>query len=160
MADETSEQVSAPAVDAQPANGVSAPAAEPPKQFNIWEEISRRAEVNPGEIPFTKDAVWFAVGGKPTVITLNEDVPGNAAMKIFAMYHDSDEIRAYAAPKPNGGDSGGPRRYTYSKRAPVVVVDHMNDQVFMDEIAQEWRVSAGLTDDDYEEDEEPEHAVG
>lgn len=127
----------------------------------LWKAIQTAAGVELSEVPILAKYLWFPTpqtgGVAPTVIEMGSeaDIPVKPGYITFAMFQDDAEVRVYAlakSAKDGAGKPNPPTRLALSKHAPLIGVEIMALDVFIDEIADELGALAGL--DESDEDEE------
>lgn len=128
----------------------------------LWKAVEASAGVSLGDVPILTKYLWFPTpqsgGTLPTIIEMGSsdgaepaEIPVKPGFIVFGMFQDTDEIRVYAlakATKDANGRPNPPHRLSLSKHAPIIGVEIMALEVFIDEVANELREASSSTSDE------------
>ena len=129
------------------------------KVDELTQKIEEASGLAVDELRRTSGFVWFPPfdpSGKPTlpvVVAVGAPFPLKDGAVVYAMFQDNEVVRVYTLSRDQQKPSP-PSCYTLTKTAPTYAAEVMSLDTFIDEIAEEWQMVAGL--DDLEDPDEPE----
>lgn len=128
------------------------------KVDELTQKIEEASGLSIDELPRMSGWVWFPpfdVTGKPVhpiVVSAGQEFPLKDGAIVFAMFQDNEVVRVYTLSR-DPKKASPPSRYTLTKTAPTYGAEVMSLETFIDEIAEEWQIVAGLDDLDDDDDE-------
>ena len=134
------------------------------KVDELTQKIEEASGLSIDELPRMSGFVWFGSvefdattkSVKPTppiVVASGQEFPLKAGAIVYAMFQDNEVVRVYTLSR-DPAKASPPSRYTLTKAASTYGAEVMSLDTFIDEIAEEWQMVAGL--DDLEDPDEPE----
>ena len=124
----------------------------------LKDKIEEASGLSIDELPRVTGLSWFqGLTGKQVVVVTGAEFPLLEGAVVYAMFQNDDVVRVYTLSKDQKKASP-PSRYTFTKSAPTFVAEVMSLDTFIDEIAEEWQMVAGLDliEDADDDDDAPE----
>ena len=129
------------------------------KVDELTQKIEEASGLTIDELPRMTGWSWFqGPDSKLVVVVLGQEFPLKAGAVTYAMFQDNEVVRVYTLSR-DPSKASPPSRYTLTKSAPTYGAEVMSLDTFIDEIAEEWQIVAGLDELDDEDDTEVEEAV-
>ena len=128
------------------------------KVDELTQKIEEASGLSVDELPRMSGFVWFAsvkdnLPTPPMVIAAGAPFPLKDGAVVYAMFQDNEVVRVYTLSR-DPTKASPPSRYTLTKAAPTYGAEVMSLETFIDEIAEEWQMVAGLDElDDVSDDE-------